>query len=400
MPLYRYKAIDSSGKEISGTKEVHSPSVLRKFLQEKGLVLYHIEEISTAEKKGESFLRRFSFGKKVSDTELSLVLYEIGLLLSRGVHLIQIFEILSKQTENKVLQNGLLSVKSSLQEGKSIADALSMAGIFPDFLVEMARAGEEAGALDRIFLSASEYLEKQSQFRSKLLNSLIYPTIVIVVGFIAMVVIINFVVPTITRIYSQFGKQLPLSTQLVIYFSHISSTFFKVLPFMVVLGIVFRKKILPKKKIDYLRLKIPFFNKIHLYSQYANWSNTLSLLLSGGLTLDKALEIANKTVSNSILKEQFDTLIDSIKEGKSLSGELKKLKILPENAVQLISIGEETGQLDEMLKLLSEIYQKQTERLISIFLSYIEPVTLIVLSVLIGFFVFATLLPIFNLNVR
>ncbi|NPA58080.1 MAG: type II secretion system F family protein [Aquificae bacterium] len=400
MPLYRYKAVDKNGREVAEIREVPSPTALRRMLKERGLVLYHIEEVSPAE-KGKGFsLKGFSFGRKISDEELSLLLYEIGLLLGRGVHITKIFEILSKQTENKIIQDSLMAVKIALQEGKSVADALATAGIFPDFLVEMARAGEEAGALDRIFLSASEYLEKQSQFKSKLFNSLIYPTIVIVVGFVAMVVIINFVVPTITRIYSQLGKELPLSTKMVIYFSKVSSTFFKILPFVAVAGFVFRKKLLPKERLDGLRLKIPFFSRVHLYSQYANWSNTLSLLLSGGLTLDKALEIANKTITNSLLKKRFDMLIDRVKEGKPLSEELKRLNLLPENAVQLISIGEETGQLDEMLGLVAEIYRKQTERLISLFLSYIEPLTLIILSVLIGFFVFATLLPIFNLNVR
>ncbi|NPA53427.1 MAG: hypothetical protein GXO21_02025, partial [Aquificae bacterium] len=181
---------------------------------------------------------------------------------------------------------------------------------------------------------------------------------------------------------------------------NISGYLIKAFPFLLLLGFIGRKKFLTKERVDKLKLKIPFFSKVHLYSQYSTWANTMSLLLKGGLTLDRALEIANKTLSNSILRKEFDTLIEEVQKGKQLSKLLKEKKLLPENAIQLISIGEETAQLDEMFSLIADIYKKQTERLISVFLSYLEPVTLIVLSTLIGFFVFATLLPIFNLSVK
>ncbi|NPA17124.1 MAG: type II secretion system F family protein [Aquificae bacterium] len=400
MPFYKYRAVDAGGKEVTGIKEVAGPSALKKILKQQGLVVYEIEEISAPEKSPGRNIKLSLFSTKISQQELALLLYEIGLLLARGVHITQIFEILSRQTENPTLQKALLSVKSSLQEGSSVAQALKKTGIFPDFLIEMVRAGEESGALDKIFLSASEYIESQNEFRSKVVNSLIYPTIVIVIGFIAMLVIMNFVVPTITKIYSQFDRELPTSTRMVIYFSQISGYFLKVLPFIAIGLFILRKRIITKEKVDILKLKIPFFKKVHLYTQYSNWSNTLALLLSGGLTLDRSLEIANKTITNTVLRKKFDILIEKVREGKPLSQELKKEQLIPDNAIQLITIGEETGQLDEMLKLISQIYRKQTERLISIFLSYLEPVTLIILSVLIGFFVFATLLPIFNLNVR
>jgi type IV pilus assembly protein PilC len=404
MPFYRYKAFNASGKEISGIEEAPSIQAFKKSLVSKGLIPIEIEEITGKKVKSKTikdFLNKgISFKKDVSDEEISLLLYEIGLLLSRGVHITQIFDILSKQTENKKLKEALLSIKTYIQEGSSVGDALEKTGIFPDFLAEMVRAGEASGALDKIFLSAGEFIEKQNDFKSKIINSLIYPSIVIAVGFLAMVVIMNIVVPTITKIYSQFGKELPTSTKIVIFMSNISGYILKSLPALFLIGILGRKRFLSKEKIDKLKLKIPFFSKVHLYSQYSTWANTMSLLLKGGLTLDKALEIANKTISNSFLKKSFESLVKEVQKGKQLSSLLKEKKLIPENAVQLVSIGEETGQLDDMFSLIAEIYKKQTERLISIFLSYLEPVTLIILSTLIGFFVFATLLPIFNLSVK
>jgi len=124
----------------------------------------------------------------------------------------------------------------------------------------------------------------------------------------------------------------------------------------------------------------------------------MSLLLKGGITLDKSLEIANKTISNYVIRQQFEKIVDDIRKGKPLSKVLKEKKLLPEDAIQLITIGEETAELDEMLSLISQIYRKNTERYLSLFLSYLEPLTLIILSIFIGFFVFATLLPIFSIS--
>ncbi len=403
MKYFRYTGIDSSGKEVSGIEEAPSLYSLRKSLTSKGIVLIEAKEVSriTDETKEKKFLlKRSLFSKKISDEELALLFYEIGLLLSRNVYITEIFNILSKQVENKNLQDVLLSVKTYLQEGKSLGEALEKAKIFPQFLVEMVKAGEESGALDKIFLSASEFLEQQADFKSKIKSSLIYPTTVIVIGFIAMIIVINVVIPKILKIYAQFNTELPLSTKIVLYISNFFNIFLKGIPIFILLAFIFKKKFITQEKIDKIRLKIPFFKKVHIYSQYFMWSNTMAVLLRGGLTLDKALNIANKTISNSIIKRQFEKIVEDIRKGKSLSEVLYKNKLIPENSVLLVKIGEETAQLEDMFQLIAKIYKKEIEKLINIFLKYLEPITLLVVSVLIGFFIVATILPIFSLKIR
>ncbi len=403
MKYFRYTGIDSSGKEISGIEEAPSLYSLRKSLTSKGIVLIEVKEVSriTDETKEKKFLlKRNLFSKKISDEELALLFYEIGLLLSRNVYITEIFNILSKQVENKNLQDILLSVKTYLQEGKSLGEALEKAKIFPQFLVEMVKAGEESGALDKIFLSASEFLEQQADFKSKIKSSLIYPTTVIVIGFIAMIIVMNVVIPKILKIYAQFNTELPLSTKIVLYISNFFNIFLKGIPIFILLAFIFKRKFITQEKIDKLKLKIPFFKKVHIYSQYFMWSNTMAVLLRGGLTLDKALNIANKTISNSIIKKQFERIVEDIRKGKSLSEVLYKNKLIPENSVLLIKIGEETAQLEDMFQLIAKIYKKEIEKLINIFLKYLEPITLLIVSVLIGFFIIATILPIFSLKIR
>ncbi len=397
MPVYRYKAYNEKGQEISGTIEAPSTTHLRKQLLSKKIFPFEIEEITKEKRK---FSLNIKLSKSIKDEELALLLYEIGLLLEKNVHITNILDILSKQSENIEIKNALLKAKSLIQEGKSIADAFSETGIFPVFLIEMIRAGETSGALDKIFLSASEFIEKQSDFKKNLVSSLIYPSIVIVAGFVAMVIIMTVVVPTITKIYQQFGKELPPSTKAVIAFSNFFSFLLKALPFLIVGIVIARIKFIKKEHIDKLKLKIPFFNKVYIYSTFSSWAKTLSLLLKGGITLDTALSIANKAVDNQIFYEKLNKVVQDIKTGKKFSSSLQETGIFSENIIQLILLGEETGQLDEMLDLISNIYRRQTDRLISIFLSYLEPMTIILLAVLIGFFVFATLMPIMTLSVK
>ncbi len=397
MPLYRYRAYNEKGNEVSGTLEAPSISHLRKQLLSKNQYPFEIEEVKGKQRK---FSLSIRLGKSVKDDELALLLYEIGLLLEKNVHITNILEILSGQSENPEIQEALLKAKSLIQEGKSVADAFKETGIFPDFLIEMIRAGETSGALDKIFLSAAEFIEKQSEFKKNLVSSLIYPSIVIVAGFVAMVIIMTVVVPTITKIYQQFGKELPASTKAVIAFSNVFSLLLKGLP-LIVLGLIVAKiKFLKQEHIDKIKLKIPFFNKVYVYSIFSSWAKTLSLLLKGGLTLDTALSIANRSVENSIFYKKLEKVVGEIKAGKKLSTSLKETGIFPENIIQLVVLGEETGQLDEMMELVSDIYKRQTNRLITIFLSYLEPMTIIVLAVMIGFFVFATLMPIMTLSVK
>jgi len=397
MPFFKYKAVSKEGKEVSAIEEAVSVSQLNNKLTLKGLIPIEIEEIT--EKSSGKY--RFFWAKKgISKDDMVLLLYEIGVLIDKNVHITQIFDIISGQTSNQEIKKAVLSAKSYLNEGYTVADSFQRTGIFPEFLVEMIRAGETSGSLGKIFLSASKFIESQEEFKRKVANSLIYPSIVVAVGFVAMIVVVIYVVPAITKIYEQFGKELPLSTKFVVLISHIFSTVFKFFPLFIIILIIGRRKFIDKKIIDNIKLKIPFFKKLHLYSIYSNWSNTLSLLLSGGLTLDRAVDISNKTIPNSILKNEFDSIVPEIKEGKPLSKLLELKNLLPEDGVKLIKIGEETGQIDNMLELVSQIYRKQAEKLMNIFIAYLEPVILIVLSIFIGFLIFATLLPIFSINVQ
>ena len=399
MPLYKYKAYNEKGKEVSGTLEAPSLAQLRKILSQKNYLPFEIKEVKEETKKSLLSIELFS-KKKISDEELALLLYEIGLLLEKNVNIVNILEILSQQIENQKIRDALLKAKSYIKEGKAIADAFKETEIFPDFLIEMIRAGETSGALDKIFLSASDFIEKQSGFKKEVVSSLIYPSIVIVVGFLAMIVIITFVVPTITKIYTQFNKELPTSTKIVIGFSHAMSFLIKISPVILIGGIFAKIKFVKKEHIDKLKLKIPFFKNIYKATLYSTWAKTLGLLLKGGLTLDSALKIANKTIDNVVFYEKLEQTVEDVKRGKKFSDSLKEKGIFPENAIQLVVLGEESGQLDDMLELISNIYRKQAERLMGIFLSYLEPMTIIILAGLIGFFVFATLLPIFNLSVK
>ncbi|WP_022847617.1 type II secretion system F family protein [Desulfurobacterium sp. TC5-1] len=396
MAVFEYKAYDSSGKEVKGKEEALSEEQLRQILEKQGLIPFEIVPAGKVKRKRFSF----SVGKKISDSDISLILYEMGTLFDRGIHITDVFEILANQFRGTELEEVFLLSRSKVAEGMSVGEAMREAGIFPDFVVEMVLAGEESGALGKVLISASKFLERETDFKEKIKGALTYPAIVVVIGFISMIVVMKVAVPKIVKIYTQFNEEIPLSTRIIMGFSSVLSLLFKLLIPAGILILLFKEKIFTRQGMDRLKLKIPLFRNIQLFSIYSSWAGTLSILLSGGLTLDEAVVVANKTISNSIIVEKFKKLPEWIREGKRMSEFLSRSKALPDAAVRLVVIGEETGELEEMLSLVSSIYRKETEKLINRFITLLEPATLLVLAVFVAFFVFATILPIFNLSVR
>ncbi|WP_456397532.1 type II secretion system F family protein, partial [Desulfurobacterium sp.] len=389
MAVFEYRAFDRNGKEIKGKEEALSQEQLRAVLEKRGLIPYEIKPVQKVDKKSFSFRR-----KKIPDSEIALILYEMGTLFDRGIHITDIFEILAKQYENSPLEEIFLVARSKVSEGMPVGEAMRETGIFPLFVTEMVLAGEESGALGRILISAAKFIDRESEFREKIKGALTYPVIVLLVGFLSMFIVMKIAVPKIVKIYTQFNQDIPFSTKVILYFSSFLSFVFKIVPFVLILLFFFKDKIFKKENIDKWKLKIPFYRDIQLYSVYTSWSNTLSLLLEGGLTLDEAVEIANKTIDNVEVRKKFEEIPRWIREGKKLSEYFHRVKALPDAAVRLITIGEETGEMEEMLSLVSSIYRKETEKLINRFMTLLEPATLLVLAVFVAFFVFATILPI------
>ncbi len=401
MPVYKYTAVNPKGKEEKGIIEATSLSHLRDILSYKNLIPVFVEEVDVSVKKGmlSRLIARLS-SQKVSQNELALLLYQLGILLEKNVHITEAINIVAESQENSFIKDALLKSKSLITEGKKIAEAFKATNIFPDFLVEMVKAGEESGALGKIFISSSEFIERQNQFKSQIVNSLIYPSIVIGVGFVSLFIIMQVVIPTITKIYAQFKIEVPTSTKIVIALSEFTGFFIKTLPFIGILIFVFRKKLFKEEYIETIKMKIPFFKKVYLYSEISNFSSTMHLLLQGGLTLTQSLEIAASSLKSKYLKQIISEGKEKVEKGFKLSWFLKDKKLIPSEVVQMIALGEESGRLEEMFRLLSVLYRKHTEKLISKFLTLLEPLTLIILSVMIGFFIFATLFPIFNLSIK
>ncbi|NPA12504.1 MAG: type II secretion system F family protein [Aquificae bacterium] len=401
MPYYRYKALSQEGKEVKGIKEAPSLLSLNGIISQEGLLLLEAEEVdlTKGEKKG---LNKLFTGvnSKVSDEELALLLYEIGSLLEKNLHITKVFTILAGQITNKRLKDALLHIKDKVEQGVSLADAMEETGVFPNFVVEMVRAGETSGALDKVFLSASQFLERKAEFKSKLLNSLIYPSIVITVGIVAVFIFMTLVIPKVVKIYNQFGQELPLTAKFMVFLSSLLEKAVYILPLLALSLFVLKRKLLTKERLDKLSLKLPFFGKITLYSQIFIWANTMYLLLKGGLQMDRALQIANNTISNTVVKKALEPLVKGVVQGKQLSQLLKDKQIIPENILQLIVVGEETGQMDEIFYLIAQHYRKEIEKKVNLFLRYLEPAVLIAVSLLVGFFIFSILLPIFNITIQ
>ncbi|AAC07273.1 type II secretion system F family protein [Aquifex aeolicus] len=378
------------GRKLSGKVRARDEVEAFKKLISEGVKPISIHE----EKKKLSF--KF-FKKRVGEEELGFSLIQLSLLLSSGIPLTRALELVSSQTENENLKNAFFQVKEYVEKGYSLAEAFKRTGVFPEFLTEMLTGVQRGENLEYVFQVAGEYLQKVAEFKNKVITSITYPAFVITFSFLSLFVAVKFVVPRIAKVLEGFGKELPLITKLVILFSDVLTLFLLLLP-LILLIFQFREKIFSRERLDYLTLKIPVIGKLNLYFNLSRFSRTLSMLLEASVPLSTALSIAVKSVSNVYLRKKLESLVSEVEKGKSFSALLSRENVLPELFVNLVETGEVSGELEKTLNLLAQVYEKQSDRLISFWLRLVEPLAILVIGITVGIIAFSVILPLTEIS--
>jgi type IV pilus assembly protein PilC len=334
--------------------------------------------------------------KRRSKAKIYFLLSQLYVLLKSGLPLTRALEVTALQKEN--LKSQLLAIKQAIEEGEPLSEAFKKGGVFPEFLCAMLIAAHTELGLEEVFLKTSQWLMKLEEFRSKLLKALIYPCMVIFLSTIALLIVLKFILPRLEKILTSFGSKLPLITEIMIK----GASF---LWYALLLGIplffltfFYLKK---KKGLDFLHLlalKIPFFGKVWLFFDLGKWAYILGLLLDTGVVLPQAVEIASQNLTNSYLKNAFKNFTPKLAEGKALSLQLKKLSVIPQVLTELLFVGEESGTLPEMCKNASEVLFKELEEKIENFLKWIEPLTVLVLGLVVFYIVVSVILPIMKVS--
>jgi len=401
MTLFSYKAINALGETEEGLREATDEIQLIALLQADNYIPI---KVSTASSR--SFLGFGLSAKQHKLTQKDILLFtgELATLLESGLPIDKSLIVLMDLTEDNERLTKLISrVLEKVKGGMSLADALEMqAGIFSKFYLNMIRAGEAGGGLGEVLNRLGEYLESSQELKDTVSTALIYPAILLVMSLASVFIMLTFVVPQFTEMFESAGKDLPLSTQIVVgmaewlqsYWWALLGIFFGVSSYM-----KFQMADPIRKKVwDGRFLKLPLFGTVLLNKETANISRTLGTLLGNGVSIIAAMVIVRETVDNLVIADAIGETEEQLKQGKHLSDALLEKAIFPKMAMQMVKMGEETGRLEEMLLRVAKIYDKQLRVAIQRMLALMEPALIITLGLMIAGIIVSILLAILSVN--
>ncbi|MDP1624891.1 MAG: type II secretion system F family protein [bacterium] len=400
MPLFNYNAIDQAGSESKGSIDTISLDVAIASLQRRGLV---IKSIDPADATGSIFSKEFALFSGVSSKDVVVLSRQLSTLFEAQVSALRIFRLLASESENPTLGKALTQVADDLQAGSSISKALSKhPKIFSDFYVNMVKSGEESGKLDEIFVFLADHLDRTYEVNSKARNALIYPAFVIFTFVVVMALMLTVVIPKISTILTDSGQDIPLYTQVVIGLSQflVSYGLFIVVAFIV--GGFFLWRFLGteagKLSLDSAKINTPFVRNLYRKLYLSRIADNMNTMLSSGIPMVRALELTSGVVGNSIYKRILDEGTEAVKGGRTVSDALGNRKEIPGIMIQMIKVGEESGELGKILKTLSAFYRREVVNAVDTLVDLIEPAMIVLLGLGVGFLLASVLIPIYNIS--
>jgi general secretion pathway protein F len=404
MPVFAYQGLAPDGRSVSGVIDADSPRTARGKLRELGIFPTELAEEEAAAIRPRSFRRWIpAFGRRISGPELALLTRQLSALLGAGVQLVDALGALGDQTSHAVAKRTLSRVRESVREGASLADALAAhPEIFSDLYVGMVRAGEAAGALEAVLDRLAEYSERQSEFVSKVRGALTYPMIMMAVGALIIGFLVSYVVPQVSSIFQEQHAVLPLMTRVLIRASSFLTTYWFALLIAIIAAIAGLIGGLSTKRgrrfYDRTLLRIPYLGPTIVRVICARFARTLATLLKSGVQLLPALAAVKRVVNNGLLADAVEQSRDSIREGHGMGQTLQRSGLFPPLLVEMIKVGERSGELEDMLERVADNYEREVENSLRQMTTLVEPIMTLVMAAVILFMMLAVLLPIFQLN--
>lgn len=404
MPVYEYTALDRAGKTKKGILDADSTVAARQKLRGSGIFPVEVKEALSKPKGIPSGpVSLIGLLKGVKPGEIFAMTRQLSILLGAGVPLVKSLEALISQITNSMLQKIMAQIKESVNEGNSLAFSLSQhPKFFSNLYVNMVDSGEASGSLDVVLGRLAEFGEHQQALRGRFKAALAYPAFMSLIGTVVLFFLITFIVPNITKIFTDMHQTLPLPTVVLIEVSNLMLSFWWVILIAFLIGIVILKQSKKRPGVHYiwdkLKLHIPVFGPINQKIALARFGRTLGSLLQSGVPLITALQIVGKIVDNSLIARVIDNAVDEIQAGRSLASTLDQSRWFPSIAVQMMSVGEQSGELEGMLNKIADTYEREVESHIMALTSMLEPVMILVMGLIVGFVVISILLPIFEMN--
>lgn len=395
--LFNYHALDNGGKESNGSIDAVSLDVAVGSLQKRGLIIVSIEPAET-----EHWYERISFGPPVSNKDIVILSKQMATLFEAQVSPLKIFTLLSSEVENKTLRKSLEQVVTDLQGGGTISKALSRhPEIFSDFYVNMVKSGEETGKLDETFTYLAEHLDRNYEVVSKVKNALIYPAFVVTVFVSVMVLMFTVIIPKIGIIIKESGQDVPFYTQVIFSVSDFFIHYGLILLGLLILGgyLLVRYLRTPAGATAWahFKLEIPYFGDLYRKLYLSLIADNMNTMILSGIPMVKAIEVTAAIVENDVYKRILTETLAAVKGGHALSQSFSSYREIPGILVQMIKVGEETGELGNIFKTMARFYQREVVNAVDTLVALIEPVMIVGLGLSVGVLLVSVLVPIYNI---
>lgn len=398
MPVFEYTALTPEGRTVSGVIDADSPKDARQKLKRSGVFPVDVAITATRPTAG-----RPLWGERVAATEVAVLTRQLATLLAAGLPLVDSLTALGEQVERTAVKRVVASVRERIREGGSFAEALAgHPTVFSSLYVNMVRVGEASGTLDRVLHSLAEFLERQAKVRNAVVGALTYPVLMLAVSLAILVFLIGFVVPKVTAVFADLQQALPWPTRILIFASDAVRAGWWVFAIVAVAGGVwfsrYARTAHGRRRLDALALRVPIVGRLTRLIALSRFSSTLSTLLAGGVALLTALEIVRHVVRNEIIAAAIDAARERIRQGQSIAEPLRASGVFPPLVTHMIAVGELSGELESMLKKVSEAYDHEVETTLGSITALLSPVMILVMGGVILFIVLAILLPIFEMS--
>ena len=404
MPVYTYSALNERGKVTKGVINADSPRAARGKLRQAGLFATDLLETAEAEAHGGGRnMSGLSLLQRVRPQDLAVMTRQFATLMAANLTVVEALTALIEQTDNRQLQKTLIQVRESINEGSSLAAALEQyPRVFSGLFVNMARAGETSGTLPVVMLWLADLTERQLDTRNQITAKMYYPLFMLVIGGLVLLALLTYVVPTVTLIFSHMSATLPLPTRILIAVSDFLKAYWWVLAvaaFGMLLAVQrYRRTTRGARRFDLLKIRAPLVGKLALRMAMSRFTRTLGMLLHSDIPLLDALEIARAVVNNTVLSDAIQRAQEDIREGATIAAPLQASGYFPPLVSHMVSVGEKTGRLEEMLLRVADNYDNEVRSSVEGLTSLVEPVIIVLMAVVVFGIMLAVLLPIFELN--
>lgn len=400
MPIFSYKGLDKTGKELKATVNAESIIQAKSKVRSQGVMLIDIKEKKS---KSDAPSSGISLGAKVKINDLALMTRQLATLVKAKIQIVESLAALQDQIDNDYLKVVISEVKQDVNEGSSLAKAMGKhSKVFNNVYVNMVEAGEASGTLEIVLLRLADFSEAQLKLKNKIQSAMMYPIIMAVVGFLLISLIFLLVIPKLAKVFTTMKMELPLPTKVAIGISEFMVSYWWAIPLFALAGLwVFKKWVGTEKgrrKWDGLLLRVIIIGNLTRKINVSRFCSTLATMLNSGVPILVSLNIVKNLIPNVLLKDAIDNAKDAVSEGASMAVPLKESGHFPSMMTHMINLGEKSGELEDMLKIVAENYEDQVDNEIDGLTSLLEPLMIVFMGLTVFFVVISVIMPMMKMN--